>query len=80
MAMNFGDLYDYVDEQLSPETVVLIEEDESGTGRVFTAKQMRESTNNLASQLIAMGGSPGEKVAIYSKNRAEYVQALIAVF
>mgnify|MGYP001563361996 FL=1 len=80
MAMNFGDLYDYVDEQLSPETVVLIEEDESGTGRVFTAKQMRESTNNLASQLIAMGASPGDKVAIYSKNRAEYVQALIAVF
>ncbi|WP_279244879.1 AMP-binding protein [Candidatus Litorirhabdus singularis] len=78
--MNFGDLYDYVDEQLSPDTVVLIEEDEEGTGRVFTSGQMRDSSNNLARQLIAMGGEPGDKVAIYSKNRAEYIQALIAVF
>jgi 3-oxocholest-4-en-26-oate---CoA ligase len=80
MAMNFGDLYDYVDEKLNPETVVLIEEDAEGTGRVFTAGQIRASSNNLARQLIAMGANPGDKVAIYSKNRAEYIQTLIAVF
>jgi acyl-CoA synthetase (AMP-forming)/AMP-acid ligase II len=75
--MNFGDLFDYVDEKLNPETEVLIEESQSGNTRILTAAEFKDQTNKVARQLIAMGGQSGDKVAIYSRNRAEYLVAVV---
>src|SRR5438093_764974 len=37
-------------------------------------------TNNLAAALRARGGQPGDKVALYLRNRPEYLEATVACF
>ena len=39
-----------------------------------------KQTNNLARALIARGAAPGDKIAIYMRNRPEYLMALAAGF
>lgn len=78
MAMNFGDLFDHLDQQLNPDTPIIIEEGKAGTLRRITAEQLKTSTNNLARRMLAMGGQPGDKVAMYARNRVEYLVATIA--
>jgi 3-oxocholest-4-en-26-oate---CoA ligase len=42
-----------------------------------TRGSLDEAANRIANHLVATGVSPGERVGIYSRNRAEYVEALL---
>src|SRR5262249_10646025 len=48
--------------------------------RVITSGEARQATNNLARALIARGAAPGDKIAIYMRNRPEYLMAVAAGF
>jgi len=48
--------------------------------RVVSWGDATRASNNLARALIARGSAPGEKIAIYMRNRPEYVIALSAAF
>ena len=80
MAMNFGDLYDRVDSILQPEVPVFVEEDDAGTCRTTYAGEFKCRTNNLAQQLLALGARPDDKIAIYQRNRVEYMETAVAAF
>ncbi|HLK26255.1 MAG TPA: acyl-CoA synthetase [Caulobacteraceae bacterium] len=73
MIANFGDILDAVALAVSPEEPAFIHGD-----RVVTWGEADRSTNNMARALIARGAEPGDKVAIYMRNRPEYLMALAA--
>jgi len=70
---NFGDILDTVEPHIPPDHPAFIHGE-----RVVTAGQARAATNNLARALIASGAQPGDKIAIYMRNRPEYLLALAA--
>jgi fatty-acyl-CoA synthase len=70
---NFGDILDTVEPHIPPDHPAFIHGE-----RVITAGQARQATNNLARALIARGTAPGDKLAIYMRNRPEYLLALAA--
>ncbi len=76
--MNFGDLFDFVDNRLNPDVVRIVEETPEGTRRTVTSAELRSASNNLARNLLAMGLQPGDKVAFYGTNSAEYLVAVVA--
>jgi acyl-CoA synthetase (AMP-forming)/AMP-acid ligase II len=78
--MNLGDLYDYVDSQLAPDVVRIVEETTEGTQRTVTAAELKTASNNLARNLIELGAKPGDKVAFFARNSADYLIGLVAVF
>jgi len=73
MPMNFGDMMDAVATAVAPETTAFIHGDRS-----ITWGDADRATNNLASALIARGHESGERIAIYMRNRPEYLLALTA--
>src|SRR5579871_3317948 len=73
MIANFGDILDAVALAVSPEEPAFIHGD-----RVVTWGEADRSTNNMARALIARGAEPGDKIAIYMRNRPEYLMALAA--
>jgi 3-oxocholest-4-en-26-oate---CoA ligase len=73
MDWNFGDILDAVEPVLPQEHPAFIHGD-----RVVTLGEARRATNNLARALIARGAVPGDKIAIYMRNRPEYLMALAA--
>ncbi|MFN3520676.1 MAG: acyl-CoA synthetase [Phenylobacterium sp.] len=75
MAWNFGDILDAIEPVLPPEAPAFIHGE-----RVINWGDTRRITNNLARALIARGAQPGDKVAIYMRNRPEYMLALSACF
>ena len=73
MAWNFGDILDAVEPVLPQDHPAFIH-----GPRVVTLGEARRATNNLARALIERGAKPGDKIAIYMRNRPEYLMALAA--
>ena len=73
MDWNFGDILDAVEPVLPADSPAFIHGD-----RVVTLGEARQATNNLARALIARGAAPGDKIAIYMRNRPEYLMAVAA--
>ena len=74
-ADNFGDVLDAVATAVEPDSPAFIH-----GARVVTWGEAIRSTNNLARGLIARGAQPGDKVAIYMRNRPEYLLTLAAAW
>jgi fatty-acyl-CoA synthase len=70
---NFGDILDTIEPLIPPDHPAFIHGE-----RVVTSGEARKATNNLARALIARGAQPGDKIAIYMRNRPEYLMALAA--
>ena len=75
MGWNFGDILDAVESALPADAPAFIH----GERRIAWGEASR-MTNNLAHALIARGGKPGDKLAIYMRNRPEYMLSLTAAF
>ena len=75
MSWNFGDILDAIAPVLPPEAPAFLHGE-----RVITWGEATKATNNLARGLIARGAAPRDKVAIYMRNRPEYLLTLIAAF
>jgi acyl-CoA synthetase (AMP-forming)/AMP-acid ligase II len=73
MAWNFGDILDAVEPVLPQDHPAFIHGE-----RTVTLGEARQATNNLARALIARGAVPGDKIAIYMRNRPEYLMAVAA--
>ncbi|WP_337185220.1 acyl-CoA synthetase [Phenylobacterium sp.] len=73
MDWNFGDILDAVEPVLPADSPAFIHGE-----RVVTLGEARQATNNLARALIARGAAPGDKIAIYMRNRPEYLMAVAA--
>ncbi|MGH6972118.1 MAG: AMP-binding protein, partial [Caulobacteraceae bacterium] len=72
---NFGDILDAVGAVLPPETPAFIH-----GHRTISWGEATKATNNLARGLVQRGAKPGDKLAIYMRNRPEYLLALSAAF
>jgi acyl-CoA synthetase (AMP-forming)/AMP-acid ligase II len=72
---NFGDILDAIAPVVPPDAPAFIH----GERRIDWGEATRAS-NNLARALIARGAIPGDKLAIYMRNRPEYMLALAAAF
>jgi acyl-CoA synthetase (AMP-forming)/AMP-acid ligase II len=72
---NFGDILDAIGPVLPPDAPAFIHGD-----RTITWGAATKASNNLARGLIARGAKPGDKLAIYMRNRPEYLLALSAAF
>jgi 3-oxocholest-4-en-26-oate---CoA ligase len=72
---NFGDILDAIAPVLPPDAPAFIHGD-----RTITWGAATKASNNLARGLIARGAKPGDKLAIYMRNRPEYLLALAAAF
>jgi fatty-acyl-CoA synthase len=70
---NFGDILETVERHMPPESPAFIHGE-----RVITQREAQAATNNLARALIARGAQPGDKIAIYMRNRPEYLLAVAA--
>jgi acyl-CoA synthetase (AMP-forming)/AMP-acid ligase II len=73
MGWNFGDIIDGVASALAPGAPAFIHD-----GRVITWAEATKATNNLARALLARGVEPGSRIAIYMRNRPEYLLTLAA--
>lgn len=75
MGWNFGDILDAAAPVLAPDSLAFIHGD-----RRITWAQSTAMSNNLARALIKRGGKPRDKIALYMRNRPEYVLTLAAAF
>ncbi|MGA0603211.1 acyl-CoA synthetase [Caulobacter sp. KR2-114] len=75
MGWNFGDILDAIEPVMPQDAPAFLHGD-----RVITIGEARQATNNMARALIARGAQPGDKIAIYMRNRPEYLMALAAGF
>ncbi|HEY1878586.1 MAG TPA: acyl-CoA synthetase [Caulobacteraceae bacterium] len=75
MAWNYGDILETLETVLPPDQPAFIHGD-----RTISWGEARRTTNNLARALIARGAQPRDKLAIYMRNRPEYLMALAAAF
>lgn len=75
MAWNLGDILDAIAPVLPPEAPAFIH-----GARTVTWRQADQISNNLARGLIERGARPGDKVALYMRNRPEYILTLAATF
>jgi fatty-acyl-CoA synthase len=73
MSWNFGDIFDAVAEALPGDAPALIH-----GGRTLTWGDLDRRSNNLARQLVARGAKPDDKVALYMRNRHEYMETVVA--
>ncbi len=74
MAFNLADLFELVVDAV-PERLALVAGD-----RRLTYRELDERANRLAHHLAAEGVGPGDSVAIYSWNRAEWIEAMCAAW
>jgi acyl-CoA synthetase (AMP-forming)/AMP-acid ligase II len=72
---NFGDILDAISPVLPADAPAFIHGE-----RVIGWGEASRTSNNLARGLIARGAKPGDKLAIYMRNRPEYLLALAAAF
>ena len=75
MGWNFGDILDAISPVTPADKPAFIHGE-----RVISWGEATKATNNLARALVARGGQPGDKIAIYMRNRPEYLMALAAGF
>ncbi len=73
-AFNLADLFELVVDTV-PDRLALVAGD-----RRLTYRELDERANRLAHHLAAIGIGPGDPVAIYSWNRAEWVEAMFAAW
>ena len=73
--MNYGDILDAIGEVVPDDRAALIHGD-----RVITWSELTQRSNRLARNLLSNGAVAGDKIAIYSRNRPEYVEGLVAAF
>jgi 3-oxocholest-4-en-26-oate---CoA ligase len=74
MEFNLADLYEIVADAV-PERLALVAGD-----RRLTYAQLDERSNRFAHHLLDDGVGPGDKVAIYSWDRAEWVEAMLGTY
>ena len=72
---NFGDLLDGVARVVPGDAPAILHGETLLSWSEFT-----KMSNNLAAAFIARGAEPGDKVAFYMRNRAEYLVCLAACF
>lgn len=75
MGWNFGDILDAVEPVLPADAPALVHGD-----RVICWREATRASNNLAQAILKRGAAPGDKLAIYMRNRPEYMIALAAAF
>jgi fatty-acyl-CoA synthase len=75
MPWNYGDVLEAVSNVVAPDAPAFIHGD-----AVTSWGQAKTRMNNLARALIARGAGPGDKVAFYLRNCAEYTELLGACF
>jgi len=75
VAWNFGDILDAISPVLPADAPAFIHGD-----RTINWGEATKASNNLARGLIARGAQPGDKIAIYMRNRPEYLLTLAAAF
>jgi len=73
MLVNFGDILDAVALAVPPDAPAFIQGE-----RVINWGEANQATNSMARGLIARGAKPGDKIAMYMRNRPEYLMALAA--
>ncbi|MBN8848248.1 MULTISPECIES: AMP-binding protein [unclassified Sphingomonas] len=73
MSFNFGDMIEAVERKVPADRVALAHGDE-----VVDWGELRRRSNNLARALVRRGLRPGERVAFYAYNSADYLVALMA--
>jgi fatty-acyl-CoA synthase len=73
MLANFGDILDAVALAVPPDAPAFVQGE-----RVINWGEANRATNSMARALIARGAKPGDKIAIYMRNRPEYLLALAA--
>ena len=73
MSWNFGDLMERLDDLLPAEGEVLLHGE-----RALRRGELAARSNNLARALRERGAEPGDKLALYLRNRTEYGEALVA--
>ncbi len=74
MEFNLADLYEIVADAV-PDRPALVAGD-----RRLTYAQLDERANRFAHHLLDHGVEPGDKVAIYSWDRAEWVEAMLGAY
>ncbi|AWH91418.1 acyl-CoA synthetase [Dietzia lutea] len=74
MAYTIGDLVEHSVDRV-PDRLVLVQGERS-----FTFKELEERANRLAHHLQSVGVGPDDKVAVYSRNTIEAVEAMVAIF
>ena len=75
MGWNFGDILDAISPVIPADAPAFIHGE-----RTISWGEATKASNNLARGLIARGAQPGDKIAIYMRNRPEYLLALAAGF
>ena len=75
MGWNFGDILDAISPVIPADAPAFIHGE-----RTISWGEATRATNNMARGLIARGAQPGDKIAIYMRNRPEYLLALAAGF
>src|SRR5438132_2815234 len=73
MSWNFGDIFDAVAEAVAPGSPALLHGE-----RVIGWDELARRSNNVAANLRARGARPDDKVALYLRNRPEYVETTLA--
>lgn len=75
MPWNYGDVLDRVEAIVDPKSPAFIHGD-----RTINWGETKIRTNNLARTLVERGGKPDTKLAIYMRNRPEYMESLSASY
>lgn len=75
MGWNFGDILEAIEPVLPPDAPAFIHGE-----RTIPWREASRLSNNLARALIARGAAPGDKIAVYMRNRPEYMLAVAAAF
>ncbi|TMA58318.1 MAG: acyl-CoA synthetase [Deltaproteobacteria bacterium] len=75
MSWNLGDIFDTLGEAVPGDSPALLHGESAVSWTAFTRR-----TNNLAAALRAGGARPGDKVALYLRNRPEYLETTVACF
>jgi acyl-CoA synthetase (AMP-forming)/AMP-acid ligase II len=72
---NYGDILDAVGDVVPGDRPALIHGD-----RTITWSDLITRSNNLARNLLSNGAKPGDKIALYMRNRPEYLESMTAAF
>jgi acyl-CoA synthetase (AMP-forming)/AMP-acid ligase II len=75
MPWNYGDVLERVEDVMLPEEPAYIHDD-----RIISWGETTRRTNNLVRSLIERGAKPDDKLAVYMRNRPEYMESLAASY
>lgn len=73
MSFNFGDMIEAIEQAIPADRIALAHGDQ-----VVDWGELRRQSNNLARALVIRGARPGDRVAFYGYNSADYLIALLA--